>query len=196
MAHGYIGGWTRRLFQMLFDLVDNKYAIPTTDRVEANIKNGYQFFINEIFVDLGPSESKFLLVRFTEDVVVSSRSMTTNSPNIYYRAYSNPVLSSDGTPIEIKNYNLVDGATTESSSFEDPVISSNGNMIIEDWIPGSEGIGGRHLGAFGLDGVIRVVPAGDYLLEIENTGTGNGTIQYVLTWSEGPIYDLGEHPLF
>lgn len=188
-----IGPWNRKLYYVYKLLAEGKLGTVTQSFTEINVKTGQQFFTRHQFLDIPVGESRYMLYRTGADPsIFKQRVVKTNSDNVYYRFYYDPVITADGTPIEIKNPNEVTPQSSAITQFHSTTFSDMGTLAAQDWIPGAAGVGNTSSGQYDTEGFERISAANrDYLIEVENAGSGPVSVEIFYTWYEGPITPLG-----
>lgn len=161
-------------------------AFTTQSFTEANVKNGSQFYISEVFT-LGSGLSKsFVFTTLNADTIVKFRQISTDG-GLEYRVFRNPVLTDSGTSVTVHNLNDKNPNTNLVVVTEDPTITSNGDQwdIVKSFNQQGLQSGG---GVFATSGAERVLAQNSpYLVQFLNTDNADVDIQYIVSWYEGPL---------
>ena len=188
------GAWISKYYDDFKETLGGVFAITVSNFIELNIKRGKQFTTSNKSGPVSVGSSEYWLLKTGDDpIIIKRRILKTNSDEINYYVYNQPVITSNGTSVTIYNYNEVTFNTPKVQYFKDPTFSSKGDYYISDYIPGASGVGGRSSGGLGDLGYERILtPNTDYLIEIKNDGSNPVTYQLILDWYEGIIYPLGD----
>lgn len=189
--------FSRGLYNLINSAINKTFAITFQNFIELNVKRGQQWETSQLFRDIPAGGEKVFLFRTGDlNVIVKNRVIRTNAEDVSYLLSTNPTISSTGDPDGIYNLNEEYQEELQSEIYLDPTVSSQGDLRLVDWIPGSAQIGGRSQGGFATDGIERVLsPNSDYLLVIRNDGDGPVDVSYYLTFYEGVVNPLGPEEL-
>lgn len=190
----FLGSFSQGLYRILKNVIGETFAITTTNFVELNVKRGNQFGTISKSGPLTLTSSEYWLFKTGPDpIILKRRILKTNSNEVNWYVYNNPVITTNGTAQSIGNYNEVTPKTPAVQFYKSPTFSSKGNSYIIDYVPGGVNVGGRSNGGLAEEGFERILaPNKNYLIEIQNSGDNPVTYQLRLDWYEGPIVPLGE----
>lgn len=191
------GAWIRKYYDCFKETIGGTFAITTTNFIELNVKRGQQFGVVNKSGPVDVDASEYWLFKTSSDpVILKRRILKTNSDEVNWYVYNEPVITDNGATIPVGNYNEFASNTPAVQYFKSPTFSSKGDSYVTDYIPGSTSVGGRSGGGLGDEGFERILaPNTEYLIEIENTGSNPLTYQLRLDWYEGDIKPLGPNEI-
>lgn len=189
-----LGAWARKMFDNWKQTVGGQFAINVSNFIELNVKRGRQYEVREKSGPVTVATSEYWLLKTGPDpIILKRRRLTTNSNEIDFIVYPDPVITSDGTSQPVRNFNEVTQVAPAVTFFKGPTFSSKGASNAVDYIPGAPNVGGRSSGAFAQEGFERILkPNNSYLIEIANNGDNALTYLIELSWYEGVITPLGD----
>lgn len=194
---GLVGGVAPRLWVEQRELPDGLFsgnaAITTQSYVEANVKNGLQFYARAVYDLASPipvgQTRKLYFKTGAKHIIVKLREMNYVAEELLLRIFANPTGVTGGVILEIHNYNsdlpvatsILD-AKKDVTTLTDGVEIDGGNAE-RFFGPSSPG---QRVQSATPSGVERHLPENsEFLVSITNTGTYDARVQYFLTWFEG-----------
>jgi len=166
-------------------------AMTTQGYIEANIKNGLQFYVRKSYPlgsEIAGGDSVDLLFRTTTKTVIpKSRVVSYIGEEFQIEVFESPTLTDDGTPINPANFNRVNPVASTVEFYESPTVTADGTLIDPEpeYYYGS-GSAGQRIATTLPEGRERILPANtDYLIRITNNSNNDGRISYFLDWHEG-----------
>lgn len=161
-------------------------AFTVQSFTEANVKNGVQYYLAEVF-ELSNSEVKyFTFTTGNKDTIVKFRQISVNG-GLEYKVFRNPIVASDGVNVAVNNFNDYYFENNEIIIQEDPTVTSEGEQwdVLEAFAGHGQQQGG---GVFGTSGAERILKANTtYLVKFDNTENSTIRVQYLVSWYEGPL---------
>lgn len=161
-------------------------AFTTQPFTEANVKNGSQFYISEVFSVVQAGSKYIIFTTGDADTIVKLRNISTNG-GLEYTVFRNPTISSNGAAVTIHNLNDKNPNPNIVNVFEDPTVTNEGDQwdILKAFNQQGNQSGG---GVFGSAGIERILAKNStYLVKFDNTDNSTIDIQYIVSWYEGPL---------
>lgn len=157
--------------------------------IEANTKNGVQFYIQHALPQLVATTGvyKILFTTGAKRVLVKAREMYGNGGVFSLQIFKQPTAPSPGgSPITVQNYNDDTPVATSVSVLGGVTTTSNGTPWGDPQRLFGSAASGQRAGSGLAPGGDRVLKRNSsYLIEIKNTGSGTADIDYFLSWYEG-----------
>jgi len=164
-------------------------GLTTQPFTEANVKNGSQFYISEIFeIPSGgnPTNLKYFVFETGDaDVIVKFRNIRTNGGQEYTVFRGATVSGGELIPIYNLNDKFPNGNVMTVSA--DPTVTDEGTKwdSVKSFNQQGQQSGG---GVFGTSGAERILQKNtEYLVKFENTDNFNVGVSYIVSWYEGPL---------
>lgn len=164
-------------------------AINTQNFVEANVKNGVQFYLQHNVPQLAASTGvyKLLFTTGAKPVLVKGREMYGIGEAISLQVYKQPTAPAPGgSLLTVQNYNDVAAAATTVTVRGGVTTTADGTPWGDPQRLFGQSAAGQRAGSGLAPGGDRVLkPNSSYLVVFRNTGSGTADIDYFLTWYEG-----------
>lgn len=161
-------------------------AFTVQSFTEANVKNGSQFYISEVFT-LDSNTTTYIAFNTQDaDTIIKFRQIATNG-GLEYKVYRNPTVTYDGTNITVHNLNDKNPNSNLVTIQKNLTVTNIGDQwdIVKAFNQQGSQSGG---GVFATSGVERVFNKNsDYLVEFFNTDNTEVEVHYVVSWYEGPL---------
>lgn len=154
---------------------------------EANVKQGLQYeYSTDNSTLAAGGVQRLLFVTGSKPAIIKSRQLSFTLTKITTRVYKNPTYTG-GAPATIYNLNDINPQPSTVTILTGANITDPGEEFgAPNYIYGAAGIGNSESGTFTAQGIERVLaPNTAYVLELENSGSGEHAISAYLTWYEG-----------
>lgn len=175
-------------FDSWFDLMTKgQKAVVFQNYTEANVKNGLQYFLRELFT--GVAVGSTVTVKFqtgAKPVIIKSREVSfSGSSRVDYQAIEGGTYTG-GTAVAIRNENLIAPVPT-TVSVTHTGTASGGTVYREKTIFGSGATtgGGSRIGTDSLGRETVLKPNTLYQVKMTNFSGSVADIQFELSWFEG-----------
>lgn len=168
-------------------------AITVQNYVEANVKNGVQFYTHFAYPignDIAAGASKyFLFVTGTTHVLFKNRIVNCLGEEFAHEIFSNPTVTDNGTPLSVGNYGGADAVATTVTCYKDATVSADGTAADDEpeYYFGGSAASGRSQIAFSEGIERKLLTNTTYLVKITNNGAQAGRFQWYGTWYEGGV---------
>lgn len=166
-------------------------AITQQGYIEANVKNGLQFYVRKSYPLGGeiPSGSPVeLLFRTTsKKVLAKSRIVSYIGEEFQVEVFEAPTVTSPGAQIATSNYSRVNPIAGTAEFYDSPTVTDDGTPFDAEpqYYFGGSSSGNRSASTI-PEGRERVLPENtDFLIRITNNGNNAGRFSYFLDWYEG-----------
>jgi len=167
-------------------------AITTQPYTEANVKNGLQYNLRAAWPLLDPiaagTTRKIWFKTNAKPVIVKLREVQYLAEELILRLFQSPTGVTLGTDLTIHNYNGINPVATTVNAKKNVTTVSDGTQFDgsdPEYFYGSSNDPQRQSSAI-PQGRERILPANtEFLVTIQNSGTGNARVQYYLDFYEG-----------
>lgn len=167
-------------------------ALTTQPYTEANVKNGLQFFVRAAWPladSIAVSTTRKLWFKTGSKVVIAKlRDFQYVAEELRIRLFQGPTGVTGGTDLRINNYNGVGPVATTVQAKKNVTTSMDGTAFgdqDDEYFFGASAQGQRTTASI-PQGRERILPANtEFIVAIDNTGTGVARAQYYLDWYEG-----------
>lgn len=193
---GLVGGAGPRIWDDIrsdpLGLYTGLAAITVQPYTEANVKNGLQYNLRATWPLLDPiaagTTRKIWFKTNAKPVIVKLREVQYLAEELILRLFQSPVTVTGGTDLTIHNYNGVNPVATTVNAKKNVSTVSDGTQFDgsdPEYFFGSSNDPQRQASAI-PQGRERILPANsEFLVTIQNSGTGNARVQYFLDFYEG-----------
>lgn len=167
-------------------------AITQQNYIEANVKNGAQFYIHWAYPDANPiaggASKYFLFQTGTTPVLFKLRIVSSVGVEVQHEIFSSPTVTDYGTQMTVANFAGAAGNATTVQCYKDATVSDDGTAADDEpeYYFGAESTPTRGNAIF-TNGIERVLSTETlYLVKITNNDT-NATARFSWfgTWYEG-----------
>ena len=172
--------------------IDGSKAYTVQPFTELNIKRGSQFYARASWPlgdTIGNGATKKVHFAIGDSpILVKLRVFQYIAEELKLTLYASPAGVTGGTAIAISNWNAISPNTTVVTATKNVTTSSDGTPLGDpEYFYGSNSQGQRVADSI-PEGFERVIPANsEFIVAIENTGSGTARAEYFLTWHEGDI---------
>lgn len=183
-----MASYSRPLLFMYRIMVGLKAWVVQT-YIEANVKNGLQFESSFDFPAVPANGSRVVAFRTTsKKVIIKARVINFTGPKVTARVYKGGVITETTNQDDIFNLSDINPKPATAELFANATVTTQGNEIgAPNFIYGSETVGGRSQGSFGVQGVERNLNDNQlyYLIVTNNDAANPRSFSVYLTWYEG-----------
>lgn len=165
-------------------------AMTTQSFTEANIKNGLQFYLRQSW-PLGDTfasgETKYIYIETgSKKVIVKNRIVKYTGEEFSLSVYTSPVVTTQGTAINIRNYNTVNPVATTLTAYAEPVLSDVGTLAIDpEYYFGEDGFFFTSSDSIPEDEERVLNENTVFVIAITNNGGAASRFEYFIDWYEG-----------
>ena len=155
---------------------------------EANVKNGLQFEASFDFTNVAAGNGRIIAFRTTsKKAIVKARKINFSGAKITARVFKGGTITETTNQNDIFNLSDINPQPPTVELFPNATFTVAGTEFgAPNFTYGSEGLGGRALGSFGIEGVERNLNDNQlYYLQVTNNDTVAANFSVYLTWYEG-----------
>lgn len=193
---GLVGGAGARIWDDIRSdpagLYTGLAAVTVQPYTEANVKNGLQYNLRAAWPLLDPiaagTTRKIWFKTNAKPVIVKLREVQYLAEELILRLFQSPTGVTLGTDLTIHNYNGVNPVATTVNAKKNVTTVTDGTQFDgsdPEYFFGSSNDPQRQSSAI-PQGRERILPANtEFLVTIQNSGTGNARVQYFLDFYEG-----------
>lgn len=150
-------------------------------------EDGYSFLIsNKLQAPNAGGVAHWIVKSGRKSIIVANRTITTNGNELEYRAYANPTITSEGTPISPSPLNIAQSLESTVEFYSSPTVSDKGVPLVPSYLPGASGQGNSQVGNLYANEQENILPPHTtLLLEVRNDGSQNpAEVELYVVWSE------------
>jgi hypothetical protein len=176
--------WDHRVYAGLLGAVFQSF-------VEANVKRGLQFYIEEEITLTANQTKSWLITTGDKPLIIKYYSASADS-GLRLTLRENPVISSEGTDSNtlIRNYNRKEPIPTTCEFFQDPVITTDGErfgLIRVHTATNQQNMGSSPTNNQGIEVIL---PKNTTIqINFQNMVNNSNLIVFWMTWYEGDTSD-------
>ena len=193
---GLVGGAGARIWDDFREVPTGLFtglaAITTQPYTEANVKNGLQFNLRAAWplsdVISAGTTRKIWFKTNAKPVIIKLREVQYLAEELVLRLFQGPTGVTGGTDLTVHNYNAVNPVATTVLAKKNVTTTTDGTQFDgadPEYFFGSSNDPQRQASSI-PQGRERILPANtEFIVSINNSGSGNARVQYFLDWYEG-----------